>query len=194
MHIKPKTNIINIISISLQLLLLVILIEKKKYFNFIGTTFILVLFIIFIIYEKKKGILITDFIRISVIITLLSNSFLGDYLGLYYSSAYFDKALHIFGSFSFSIFIFSIFLGKGHFKGVSKTFIFISILLIGSFIGTMFEIGEFICDQIFQMKNQNGLVDTDLDMICNTVGAAIAGIFVLNKDSYLDKIISVVIN
>ena len=176
---KLSTKIINITYLVLQVLLVPAFIVKKQYFSVVVTAFIFTLFLLFLLYEHKKGIAITDFIRISVLVTVLSNSFLGDYLDLYNTSVYFDKALHVFGTFSFSVFIFSIAEKKGYLIGLGRIFIFIYILLLGSFLGTMFEIGEFICDLIFKTVHQSDLIDTNLDMICNTLGAAIAGTFVV---------------
>lgn len=95
------------------------------------------------------------------------------------------EVLHIFGTFSFSVFIFSIADKKGYFQGLKRSFIFIFILLLGNFIGTIFEIGEFICDLIFKTVNQNGLIDTNLNIICNMLGAALAGIFVVHQKNML---------
>ena len=99
---------------------------------------------------------------------------------------YFDKILHIFGSFSYSVLIFSIPLTKGYFQGARDTFIFIFILFIGTLIGVINEIGEFLCDLIFKTTNQNGLIDTDLDMICNMLGGSLAGIFVASESKSLE--------
>jgi VanZ family protein len=171
-------KIINITYSVLQTLLIIAFIAKKEYFSVIAAVFIFILYLLFLFYEHRNGIVIIDFIRISVLVSVLSSSFLGEYLGLYKTSSYFDKVLHIFGTFSFSVFIFSIPLTKGYFQGTKRSFIFIFIFLIGVFIGTFFEIGEFICDLIFKTTNQKGLIDTDLDMISNMLGGALGGIFV----------------
>lgn len=178
---KLSTKIINIIFVFLQILLVSAFIAKKQYFSVVGTAFIFIIFLFFLFYEHKKGIAITNFIRILVLVSVLSNSFLGEYIGLYNTSVYFDKLLHVFGTFSFSVFIFSIAEKTGSPLRLGRAFIFIYILLLGSFLGTMFEIGEFICDVIFETVNQSDLIDTNLDMICNTLGAAIAGTFIVFK-------------
>jgi VanZ family protein len=179
MRSNLSTKIINIIYSILQVLLIAAFIAKKGYSGGVVGAFVFILYLLFLFYEHRNGIVITDFIRISVLVTVLSNSYLGEYLGLYYTPAYFDKVLHIFGTFSFSVFIFSIAEKKGCFQGIRRSLIFIFILFLGNFIGTIFEIGEFICDLIFKSTNQNGNVDTNVDMICNMLGAALAGIYII---------------
>jgi uncharacterized membrane protein YjdF len=68
---------------------------------------------------------------------------------------------------------------KGYFERISRFMVFIFILLFGSFIGTVFEIGEYIVDVIFKTVNQGSIADNNIDMICNILGAALAGVFVI---------------
>lgn len=186
MRSNLNTKIINIAYSVLQTLLIAAFIAKKECFSVVGAAFVFILYLLFLFYEHRNGIVITDFIRISVLVSVLSNSFLGEYLGLYNTSAYFDKVLHIFGTFSFSVFIFFIAEKKGYFQGLRRSLIFIFLLLLGTFIGTIFEIGEFICDLIFKTVNQNSLIDINLDIICNMLGAALAGIFVVRQKHMLN--------
>jgi uncharacterized membrane protein YjdF len=51
-------------------------------------------------------------------------------------------------------------------------------LMTAMFIGSMYEIFEFISDKIFHMNAQLGLEDTMYDMIANFFGGLLAGIFV----------------
>lgn len=178
---KIGAYIINIIFVVLQGSLVLAFTAKKQYFSVVGALSVLLFYLLFMIYENKISTYITAFVRVSVIISLLSNNFLGEYLGLYESSFLFDKILHIFGTFSFSVYIFTIAENKGYLKKLERPIVFILILFLGTFLGTMFEIGEYICDVIFKTKNQGSLADTNLDMICNTLGAALAGFWGISE-------------
>lgn len=176
-------KIINIVYSILQISLIAAFIPKKEYLNSVFEAVIFILYMFFLVYEHKKGIFITNFTRISVIISLLANSFLGVYLRLYTTSFYFDKLLHIFGTFSFTIFAFFIAEKKGYFTGITNFMTFIFILLSGSFLGTVFEIGEYIFDLVFKTVNQGGVADNNIDLMCNILGAALAGLFVVYPKS-----------
>lgn len=182
--IKRKAKLINIIYVILNISLIIAFIQKKEYMSSVMAGIVLILYGLFLFYEHKKGITIKNFIRISVIISLLANSFLGDYMHLYDKTVYFDKLLHVFGTFSFSVFLFSIAEKEGYFKCISKFMIFMFVLLLGSFIGTVFEIGEYIADVVLKTVNQGSLADNNIDMICNIAGAALGGIFILNRKKY----------
>ncbi len=178
---KLCTKLINIIYIVLQISLILAFLPQKKYMSSGFSAAILLLYLFFLSYEHKKGIIITNFIRISVTLSLLANGFLGDYLQLYNSSMYFDKILHVFGTFSFSAFIFLIVERQGHFQLIPRYLVFIFVLLLGSFLGTVFEIAEFLVDIIFKTVNQSSNADTNIDMICDILGAALAGIFAVSS-------------
>ncbi|MDF2985786.1 MAG: hypothetical protein K0R50_1296 [Eubacterium sp.] len=179
MNRKLNAKLINIVFFILQISLILAFIPQKKYMNSGFSAAVLLLYLLFLLYEHKKGITITNFIRISVIVSLLANGFLGDYLQLYNTSVYFDKLLHVFGTFSFSLFIFSIAEKEGHFERIPRHMVFIFILLLGSFLGTVFEIGEYLLDVIFKTENQSSIADNNIDMICDILGATFAGIFTI---------------
>lgn len=179
MNKKLSAKLIDIIYLTLQITLIIAFIPKKEYMSSAIAGIVLILYLLFLFYEHKKGIAVTNFIRISVIVSLLANSFLGEYMSLYTTSFYFDKLLHVFGTLSFTVFIFSIAEKEGYFERISRFMIFIFVLLFGSFLGTVFEIGEFIIDVIFKTVNQSSIADNNIDMICNILGAALAGIFLV---------------
>lgn len=190
MNGKTAKSIINIVYLPLQILLIILYIQIKHYFSLIGIVSVLAAYLLFLFYEHKKGTAITNFIRACVLITVLLNSYVGEYLELYETSIYFDKLLHVFGTFSFSMFIYEWASSKGRIQNMKKSFAFVFLLLLGSFMGTAFELAEFICDVIFKTVNQNGLTDTNVDMIGNILGAALAGILAVlrihNDGPYID--------
>ncbi len=100
----------------------------------------------------------------------------GQYYDLYKTSSVFDKALHLFGAFGISLFLYELLISLIYPVSISDSIllIFILIVSIGVTIGTLFEIMEFILDKIFDTNNQKGLKDTNLDLIFNVLGATIA--------------------
>lgn len=155
----------------------------------IANPVITTLFYLGLIYlEKRTSFKLNNYIRLLLIATLISHSFVGEYLRLYYTTAYFDKALHSFGSFSFALLAFELlnsFLVI--FSSRPPVLIFILVSLAGVTIGTLFEIMEFSLDRLLGEKNQFGLIDTDLDLLFDLLGSLCAGIFLAVKNLYSGK-------
>lgn len=111
-----------------------------------------------------------------VITTILVHLYMGQLLNYYLKTHWFDNSLHLFGSFSFSLLFYNI-LSNIYEKIESKYFRVICIASIGITLGVMFEILEFALDILTGSKNQDSLWDTNLDLIFNSVGAILAGLF-----------------
>lgn len=174
-----KNSISRFLTISFSIIMILVtigfLIEKE--YNFIYNSILIYFNYLLIIYiEKKKKRMIKDYIKALVIISFMLHSVVGQYYDLYKTSVWFDKVLHIFGTFSFSLCFYSIFDLNMKFFSKSKIFIFILLISIGITGGVFLENLEFILDIIFKTKNQHSLLDTNLDLIFNTFGAVIAGI------------------
>lgn len=112
-------------------------------------------------------------------LTVLGACFLGHYLECYTKSKTFDRYLHAFGSFSFSLLTYSI---LNHFivTGGSLLFRALFIFLIGNTLGVFFELVEMHHDKKIKLKNvksQKGLKDTDTDMLFNLFGSVLAAVF-----------------
>ena len=174
-----KNSISRFLTISFSIIMILVtigfLIEKE--YNFIYNSILIYFNYLLIIYiEKKKKRMIKDYIKALVIISFMLHSVVGQYYDLYKTSVWFDKVLHIFGTFSFSLCFYSIFDLNMKFFSKSKIFIFILLISIGITGGVFLENLEFILDIIFKTKNQHSLLDTNLDLIFNTFGAVIAGV------------------
>ncbi len=177
--IKNNTSKLLTIFFSIIIILTVIGFVMKKEYHFIYNSIAIYLsYLLFIYLENKKKFNVKHYIKAFVIITAILHNSFGQYFNLYMISNWFDKALHVFGTFSFSLFCYSIMDSTASFFSKSKIFIFILITSIGITIGVFLENLEFILDNIFKTKNQHGLVDTNLDLIFNIFGAALAGILV----------------
>lgn len=135
------------------------------------------------IIEIRYPILLNHFIRAGVLVTIISDSFFGLYLGLYVTSSVFDKGLHIFGNYTFSLCAY-VLASKLNHHCLSKPFRFIVVLSFGLAIGALYEIGEFIGDTFSKptIPAQVDLLDTDLDLISNFIGAFIASLHTVIRD------------
>lgn len=152
--------------------------RNKKYKNFIENCLTCLIIIAFFYLKNKYFFQISDFILIIMLLTILGNSFIGDYLDIYHKSKYYDRFLHMFGSFSAALFTYSLLL---NFVGsVEAPYVYTSLFVaaVGISIGVFFEIAEFVHDGVFKKspRGQHGLIDTDVDLIFNVIGAAVAGV------------------
>ncbi len=111
-------------------------------------------------------------------LAILGACFFGHYLGGYTKSNTFDRYLHAFGAFSFSLLTYCIiddFINTGN----SALFQAIFIFLVGNTLGVFFELIEMLHDvrKKNEPKSQKGLQDTDMDMLFNIIGSIISAIF-----------------
>lgn len=144
--------------------------------------------IIYTLLELRYGFYMSNYVRIVAMTACLSDSFFGYFLNYYQSSFVFDKIQHAFGTYAFSLFAY-VLVAQLLTRPVSRLFTFILVMALGLAIGTVYEISEFIGDLIGNPDHpsQPSLLDTDLDLIGDAIGAVIAGlhvIFQLFKSSF----------
>ncbi|WP_141228368.1 hypothetical protein [Anaeromicrobium sediminis] len=98
---------------------------------------------------------------------------------MYDVTKWFDNAIHMFGSFSFTLLLNYIF----HVKKISdsKIVIFVYATSLGIATGVFYEFVEFALDMILKTTTQEGLIDTNLDLIFDTFGAMIASILIIYR-------------
>lgn len=134
--------------------------------------------------EIKYDFYINNYTRLIVMLTLILHTSVGDYLKLYTTSFIFDKFLHVLGTYAFTLLIYSVLLKLTKTKGPQRVYDFIFILVLGMALGQCFEFLEFSIDIFLKPSNpaQESLIDTDIDLIANTIGAFLAAIhFKLRK-------------
>ncbi len=149
---------------------------KKKYKFLIENIVTYIFYLTFLTVQYKFKFQVNAFIILLILITFIGNNLIGNYLNFYNRSKYYDRFLHAFGSFSFSLFFYSI-LDKIIIHTIySKLYVSIFVATIGISLGCIFEIYEFILDLNTNSNNQHGLIDTNFDLISNIIGAIIAGI------------------
>ena len=117
-----------------------------------------------------------------IILTMIAafvSGFFGVYLRMYYRSIVFDRYLHTFGTFSFTLLFFYL-LDHYLTMGGSSLFLALFVFLLGNTLGIIFELLEFFHDlkPANTIKAQHGLKDTDMDMIFNLFGALAAAVLI----------------
>lgn len=130
----------------------------------------------FLFYNYYFRLNVPGWIITCSVMTVIGHFLLGEYLQYYYRSKNYDRWLHLFGAFSFSLLAFSILNNAVAPFQSSGFYLSLFVIALGISIGTLFEILEFIHDLVSQkVKCQHGLVDTDYDMIFNLLGSVVAG-------------------
>lgn len=167
-----------IFSIAILLTCIAVL-KKKKYFFFFETIATYIYYLIFLIVQYKLKFRVRAFIILLVLISLIGHHIIGQYLNVYNRSKHYDRFLHAFGSFTFSLFYYSILDKITPHVIYPKFYVAIFVATIGISLGCIFEIYEFILDTTNNLNNQHGLRDTNFDLISNIIGATIAGIVAL---------------
>lgn len=122
-------------------------------------------------------IAIPPYVLLLTLLTILGACFFGHYLGGYTKSRTFDRYLHAFGAFSFSLMTYCT-LDDFINTGSSLFFQAIFIFLAGNTLGVLFELFEMCHDtKKDEPKTQKGLRDTNMDILFNLIGSMSAGIF-----------------
>jgi uncharacterized membrane protein YjdF len=118
-----------------------------------------------------------NYIRAVMVLTLVSDAFFGYYLDLYATSSIFDKCLHVFGTYAFSLFAYVLVVQLLD-NPVKRSFKFILVVCLGLSMGAFYEIIEFITDSISHPvpPSQPSLLDTDLDLTGDIIGAVFSAI------------------
>lgn len=159
-------------------ILLLLGLHAKGYPDFMRsvavTTYV---WIIYSYFEFKYGFYMDNYVRLLAMTALLSDGFFGYYLEYYVESFVFDKVQHVFGTYAFSLFAYVLVVQLMPRKMPSRLFTFILVAALGISIGAFYEIAEFLVDQFAHpiIPSQGGLLDTDLDLICDILGSVLAG-------------------
>ena len=150
--------------------------RQKRYRFFIENIIIFLKVLLFFYFIFKSKLQIHTFIISFFVISIFGHTFLGQYLNIYNKSKYYDRFLHLMGTFSYSLFTYSIINNILRPINYPKFYVTLFVITIGITIGAMFEIFEFAQDTFLKTKNQHGLKDTNFDLISDVLGSIIAGI------------------
>lgn len=136
------------------------------------------LFIAFLITQNLFGFYVESIIIFICTITVLGHILGGEYLKLYETSIAYDRLLHLFGTFSFTLLIYSVIIETTQPVSGPQIYNTLFVIALGISIGTFFELLEFLLDVASKnsKSHQKGLQDTNVDMIANVIGAVIASL------------------
>jgi hypothetical protein len=174
--ISTHKHLINFLFFAFEFAGLIALIVTGNY-RYIGMIIgNIVFWLIYLFIEAKRDWYLPIYIRIMVVLSILSNGILGGVFKLYLTAPSFDQVLHIVASYSVAIWVYYI---VQQFTGViitKKKLHFVMIICFSLALGTFYEILEFAIDHIIKLKikNQASLYDTDLDLISDLIGGIIA--------------------
>jgi len=173
---------INVLFATIQIILMFELFRQGQhsYARSVMTT--TCLWIVYTFLENRYRLYMNTYIRIIILLTLLFDGFFGCYLDFYTTSSIFDKLLHIFGTYAFSLlaYVLVVQLLK---HPVNSSFKFILVVSLGVSLGAFYEILEFLTDTISHPLpiSQPSLLDTDLDLIGDAIGANFAALHAISK-------------
>jgi uncharacterized membrane protein YjdF len=145
----------------------------------------LIFWLVYITLEFKLKWGIPLYIRIAVILSIISNDLFGELFNMYVTSVLFDRVQHIFGTYSLTLWSFFIIQQFVKMKFIQRKLLIIFFILLSTTLGTFYEIFEFLQDELFKpvVKNQPSLLDTNLDLISDFIGGIIALIHYLSSES-----------
>lgn len=145
------------------------------------------LWLIYTFLEARYRWSMNNYVKVLIVLTLVSDGFFGYYLNLYATSTIFDKILHAFGTYAFALFIYLLVVQLLK-NPVNQLFKFILVVCLGLSFGAFYEILEFVTDQISHPvpPSQPSLLDTDLDLISDVIGAVLAAIHATSR-TFINK-------
>jgi len=182
MRQQGTRTILTLVFLIVQLLTIIELIRSMKYEYVYDVGVTTGLLIIYTAFEVKYGYNLSNYIRGAVILTIIGHNFFGEYMDLYITSLVFDHGLHVFGTYAFVLFTYSLLCKMNVMSLPERASKFIFVVFFGISLGTLFELVEFFTDIILkpEVRYQADLLDTDLDLMCDTIGAIIAA-FHINR-------------
>ena len=135
-----------------------------------------ILFAAYVLADEAFGIGVPYLIRCLVIVAMFVHTFFGYFKDLYTRSQTFDRYLHVYGCFAYALFFYSLFTRIFGASVSPAPFAALMVAFTGMTVGGVFEIIEYLIDRGMPVKTQRGLKDTDVDLICDAIGSAAAGI------------------
>lgn len=182
-----KIQINEVISWIVRILLVIVIIESvitKKYQNtFIGVLSVLMTFYPSLL-KKRLRVYLPASLQILITFFIFAAEFLGEFYNFYYKFPWWDNMLHLISGSVLGIigFMFVYFLNKTHIKNtrLSPFFIVLFAFCFSVTIGVFWEFFEFSVDRLFgfnmqkfRLPEEDGLIDTMVDLFVDTLGAFI---------------------
>ncbi len=179
---------ITLVFLIVQIMIMIGLVHINRYDHLRSVVITTSLWIIYTLLELKYQFKMNTYIRVLMVLSIFFDAYFGIFLDLYSSSFIFDKALHIFGSYSFSLFTY-ILVMQLQANLIDKKIKFILVICLGLSLGAIYEISEFLTDTFSHPSppSQPSLLDTDLDLIGNLTGSLLAGFHVISRNFVNEK-------
>lgn len=145
------------------------------------------IWVVYTLIEAKCNLFMNNYVRVVTMTAIICDAFFGYYLDYYETSFVFDKMLHAFGTYAFALFAYVLAVQLLH-HPVSRVFKFILVASLGLSLGAAYELVEFLVDTFAYpiIPSQLSLLDTDLDMVCDTIGALFAAVHAVSK-TFINK-------
>lgn len=180
---KFSTQLLFVLTVIISILIIGFI--HKNQYEFIINAIVIYSVCICVLYCEKKGfIIISKLVKSLAFVVIFLHLAGGQYLELYETNGYFDKGLHLIGSFAFALFMYQAVAALAGVEFYSKILVFTIISSLGISLGVLLEILEFSLDVILKSNHQKGLSDTNLDMIFNIIGASLAGLSKMKSEFY----------
>ena len=148
--------------------------DNKLYFKSLLVSNIV--FAVYVLADEAFGIGVPYLIRCLVIVAMFLHTYFGYFKDLYTRSQIFDRYLHVYGCFAYALFFYSLFTRIFKASVSPAPFAALMVAFTGMAAGGVFEIIEYFIDKGMAVKTQRSLKDTDVDLICDAIGSAAAGI------------------
>ncbi len=178
MMLRPSKLLLYFLTIVIIMVIIGFIVNKQYSFIY-NIVFIYIAYVLIFYCEKKGVIEVTNLVNFLIVLTIILHLVVGQYLNFYETNTYFDKGLHLIGIFSVSLFAYQVLVSLVGRQPSSRLIAFVFVSSIGITIGTFWEILEFTIDAIFNTSSQKGLIDTDLDLIFNVLGANLASLSIV---------------
>lgn len=188
--VKSKWAMVTITAVFLLVQIVVMFgIAHKGHSDYIRSVMVTTGFWIgYSVLEARYDFAMSTYVRTLMVLSIFMDAFFGYYYDLYATSFVFDKMLHVFGTYSFSLFGY-VLMVQWLKSPLPAPFKFILITAIGLSFGTLYEILEFFTDSISHPypPSQPSLLDTDVDLIGDFIGAVAAAVHALYR-KFLNRI------
>ena len=178
---------ITVIFLVIQLILMFELSRQGQYSYTRSVMTTTCFWVIYAFLEARYRFYMNTYVRLMIILTLILDGFFGNYLDLYTTSSIFDKILHVFGTYAFSLFAYVLVVQLLK-QPVNSSVKFILVVSLGVSLGAFYEILEFLTD-VFSHPipiSQPSLLDTDLDLMGDAIGAVFAAIHAISRN-FMDR-------
>ncbi|WHY03208.1 hypothetical protein [Neobacillus sp. DY30] len=171
-----KEKVVDTLFILIQIICIAALIAGENFDYMRMALGNLLFWVIYMILENKQNWRIPLYIRITTLLSITLNDYCGQYLNWYVTSSLYDRLQHIFGTYALTLWIFLVIQQFIQRKLTPKRLTILFMFSLALALGTIYELLEFIEDEVFKpkIKNQPSLLDTNLDLISDLMGGIFA--------------------